>query len=65
MKICFLEKGLKSFVEVFSGPNAPLSNQVAKVMGCPEVPKVETTKRGREFQSNEEVQVLLKETSWS
>ena len=65
LRICFLEKGLKSFIEVFSGPNAPLSGQVAKAMGCPEVPKVETTKRGREFQSNEEVQVLLKETSHS
>ena len=39
LRTFFLKKGLKSFIEVFSGPNAPLSCQVARAMGCPDIPK--------------------------
>lgn len=59
LKSFILERQLKSFVEIFSGPNAPLSVQVSAEMGCQDIPKVDTTKRGRELQSKTEVQNLL------
>ena len=57
------KEDIQSFVEVFSGPNAPLSNEVSKSLrGC-DIPRAETTKKGREFQSRLEVQNLLRKQS--
>ena len=53
------KKLIRSFVEIFSGPNAPLSNEVSKSLRGSDIPRVETTKKGREYQSKTEVQNLL------
>ena len=56
-----LERSLKSFVEVFCGPNAPLSAAVAGVAACPP-PGDRVSDRGqREFQSLKELETAPKE----
>lgn len=56
-----LERSFKSFVEVFSGPNAPLSAAVAGVAGCPPPGDRVSDKGQREFQSLKELETAPKE----
>ena len=58
-----LERSLRSFVEVFSGPNAPLSAAVAGVAGCPPPGDRVSDKGQREFQSLKDLKMAQKEGS--
>ena len=49
---------IRSFLEVYSGPNAPLSNSVSERFAGRSIPRKDHTPRGREFQHLEEVQKI-------